>query len=397
MVFDAVLSALQDMREGRMVILVDDEDRENEGDLCVAAQGVTPEHINFMATHGRGLICLALTEERIEELDLPMMVTHNTSPYETAFTVSIEAARGVTTGISAADRAQTIRVAVDPSSKPDDLVRPGHVFPLRARRGGCLVRTGQTEGSVDLARLAGLCPAAVICEIIRDDGSMARMPDLEAFAKLHGIRVVTIAELIQYRLANETLVRRLETKHVRHPQWGEVTLCAYGTSLNERQHLAVIKGDILSDPPPLVRVHSGYPLSSVFGDLFSNDRQVLNAALNQLGQEQRGVLLCIDQGDGPLPLDERIRQLGEEPKPKIVKRNAAASERMLRELGVGAQILRHLGLTNIRLLITRPKRLKGLEAYGITVVDEVPLTVGHSSATGRRFEVLTGSGGGTDG
>jgi 3,4-dihydroxy 2-butanone 4-phosphate synthase / GTP cyclohydrolase II len=366
---ETVQRALDEIRAGRMVILVDDEDRENEGDLCLAAEKVTPDAINFMAKHARGLICVTLTEERIAQLELPMMVEENTSSFGTAFTVSIEARRGVSTGISAADRATTILAAIHPDTRPQDLVRPGHVFPLRARQGGVLVRTGQTEGAVDMARLAGLTPAGVICEIMNDDGSMARMADLEGFAKQHGLLVVTIAELIQYRLAHETLVRRLASREVRHPRWGQVTLHAYGTTIDARQHLVVVKGDLGNGEPPLVRVHSGYPLPSLFGDLFTDDRASLNAALQKLGAEQRGVLVCIDHGQPPsVSLAERLTNLG-----KIDQ--TSKSEGIFREIGIGSQILRDLGLSRIRVLSNSPKRFAGLEGYGLYIEEVVPLAI----------------------
>jgi 3,4-dihydroxy 2-butanone 4-phosphate synthase / GTP cyclohydrolase II len=385
MTFESVQRALSEYRAGRMVILVDDEDRENEGDLCLAAEKTTAEAINFMAVHARGLVCLALTEERLTELQIPMMVSHNTSKHDTAFTVSIEARHGVTTGISAADRARTDQVAVADDTRPDDLSRPGHIFPLRARPGGVLVRTGHTEGAVDLSRLAGLKPASVICEIMNDDGTMARLPDLERFAQKHGLPLCSIADLIAYRLANESLVRRLVTKEVRHPHWGDVTLYAYGTSLDSRQHLAVVKGDILNGPPPLVRVHSGYPLSNVFGDLFSNDRGVLNAALARLGAEQRGVLLCLDQGEAPEALDQRIAGLGS-PSVRVV---TSTPERTQREIGVGAQILRDLGLGSIRILSNNPRKLAGLEAYGLRVADVVPLELAGVTSPVPKLEIVS--------
>ena len=355
-----------------MVILVDDEDRENEGDLVCAADKVTPELINFMAKYGRGLICLPLTEERLRELEIPMMVGENTSPFETAFTVSIEARQGVTTGISAADRARTIQVAVDPEAGPADLSRPGHIFPLRARAGGVLVRTGQTEGSVDLARLAGCYPAAVICEIMNEDGTMARMPDLEKFSAEHDIPILTIADLVHYRLTRETLISRIVDRVVKHPIWGEVTLISYGTHLDDKQHLAVIKGDIANAEAPLVRVHSGYPLSNVFGDLFTSDRAYLNAALEAIGSEDCGVLVCIDRGTPFVPLDERIRGLGQD-KPETSGPVTGTASGVLREFGIGAQILRELGLHNIRLISNNPRRLAALEGFGLSLKDVVPL------------------------
>ena len=369
MSFDAVQRALSEIRAGRMIILVDDEDRENEGDLCMAAEAVTPEAINFMAKEGRGLICLTLDDARVEQLQLPLMVSDNQSPYGTAFTVSVEAARGVSTGISAADRATTIRAAIAPEARPTDLVRPGHVFPLRARPGGVLVRTGQTEGSVDLARLAGLAPAGVICEVMNDDGSMARMGDLERFSAKHGLMILTIAELIEYRLAHESLVRRLVSKAVDHPQWGHVTLHAYGTSLDARQHLAVVKGEPAGTEAPLVRVHAGYPFASVLGDVFSDERRRLNAALARLGQEERGVLVCLDVEQPHKTLEERIAAIGSTEGPP---RGAGTQ----RDIGIGAQILRDLGLQRIRLLSNNPKKMAGVEGFGLVIEHVEPLEEG---------------------
>ena len=350
MSLETVQSAIEEIRSGRMVILVDDEDRENEGDLCFAAEKVTPEAINFMAKCGRGLICLSLTDERIRQIDLPLMVAHNTSTFGTAFTVSIEARQGVTTGISAADRATTIRAAVAPDAKPDDLVRPGHVFPLRAQAGGVLVRTGQTEGAVDLARLAGL---------------------EQRFAVEHQLVLITIAELIEYRLRKESLVRRLLSRDVNHPQFGKLTLVAYGTTIDERQHLAVLKGDLAAEVAPLVRVHAGYPLSSIFGDLFSNDRQLLTTALARLCSEGRGVVLCIDRAVDEVPLDRRIAELGDPQRAR--DHESSSSKSALREIGIGAQILRDLGLSRIRLMSNNAKRLAGIEGYGLRVEEVLPL------------------------
>jgi 3,4-dihydroxy 2-butanone 4-phosphate synthase/GTP cyclohydrolase II len=370
MSFEAVQRALADIRAGKMIILVDDEDRENEGDLCMAAELVTPEAINFMARHARGLICLTLDAARVNQLELPLMVSENGSPYGTAFTVSIEAAHGVTTGISAADRATTVKAAVAPGAQPSDLVRPGHVFPLRAREGGVLVRTGQTEGSVDLAQLAGLTPAGVICEIMNDDGSMARMADLEQFAKTHGLHILSIADLIQYRLAHESLVRRLVSREVMHPSWGRVTLHVYGTTLDKRQHLAVVRGGPLDgEVPPLVRVHSGYPLAGVFGDLFSDERANLRAALERLGQESAAVLVCLDRGAPSTTLEERVKKLGE-------SESEPPGAGTVREIGVGAQILRDLGLSRIRLLSRTTKRPVGLDGFGLVIDDLVAFEPG---------------------
>ncbi len=383
MAFEAVQQALSEMRAGRMIVLVDDEDRENEGDLCMAAEKVTPEAINFMAKEARGLICLTLTDDKIQQLGLPMMVSENNSPFGTAFTVSIEARKGVTTGISAHDRATTIAAAVSPNARPDDLTRPGHVFPLRAVPGGVLVRTGQTEGSVDLARLAGLSPAGVICEIMNDDGTMARLADLKTFAAKHHLVILSIAELIEYRLAHESLVRCLVSQKVYHPQWGDVTMHAYGSTLDDRQHLVVVKGDLSADQSPLVRVHSGYPLSDVFGDLLSDDRALLNAALRCFAQEQRGVLVCLNRSKPATPLDQRIRNLNTGSAP-------AHQGGTLREFGIGAQILRDLGLRNIRLLSNNPRRIAGLEGYGLHIEEIVPLVVDRNAAPVARFEVVSG-------
>jgi 3,4-dihydroxy 2-butanone 4-phosphate synthase / GTP cyclohydrolase II len=386
MTFEPVQRALQEIRAGRMVILVDDEDRENEGDLTMAAEKVTPEAINFMARHGRGLICLTLTADRIKQLELPMMVDENTSSYGTAFTVSVEARRGVSTGISAKDRATTILEAIRADAKPDDLVRPGHVFPLRARDGGVLVRTGQTEGSVDLARLAGLEPAGVICEIMNEDGSMARLPDLEVFAAQHDVPIVSIAELIQYRLAHETLVRPLPRRDVKHPRWGEVTLHAYGTTLDARQHLVIVKGDVLSEPPPLVRVHAGYPFGNLYADLFSDDYAALNAALAAISQEGRGIVVCLDQGmPPPVPLEQRLRELGApvEAEPSLGGRSG-----VFRDIGIGSQILRDLGLQRIRILTSNAKRYAGIEGYGLTITEARPLERDAAGTAAPRLEVV---------
>lgn len=362
MTLDSVQRALAEIRAGRMIILVDDEDRENEGDLCMAAGCATPEAINFMATHGRGLICLTLTEQRLQELQIPMMVADNTSVYGTAFTVSIEARRGVSTGISAADRAVTIRTALDPNAHPTDLVRPGHVFPLRARHGGVLVRPGQTEGSVDLARMAGLAPAGVICEIMNDDGTMARMSDLERFAEKHDLVIVSIAELIAYRLATETLVRRLTQRDIAHPELGKLTLYAYGTGLDSRQHLAVVKGDLSTGAAPLMRMHSGYPFSHVCDDLFGDGRFITHGALQYFEREGRGVLVCIDRGEPDVSLQERIDTWGVDP-------GEASPASKLSELGLGAQILRDLGLTRVRVQAPQPRYIQALERFGVRVED----------------------------
>ncbi len=374
---ERIAGAIADVRAGKMVILVDDEDRENEGDLTMAAQFVTPEAINFMATHGRGLICLALNEEQVERMKLPMMQSPGrlSPPLGTAFTVSIEARHGVTTGISAADRAHTIRVAANPASRPDDIVTPGHVFPLRARRGGVLVRTGQTEGSVDLARLADLTPAGVICEIMNEDGTMARMPDLERFAAKHGLRILTIADLIQYRLFTERLVKRVGEATLVLDQTGtEWHAVAYQTSgIDERQFLALVKGDLTaSGPPPLCRVHSGSAVADVFASTPRDGGQHLREAIAQIEQEGRGALVYIaSRGDVGKELEAWV-SMRKAPPPT----NAAAP---LREFGLGAQVLVDLGLHRIRLLTNNPRKIAGLHGFGLDVVERVPM---HSMGRG---------------
>jgi 3,4-dihydroxy 2-butanone 4-phosphate synthase/GTP cyclohydrolase II len=374
---ERIAGAIADVRAGKMVILVDDEDRENEGDLTMAAQFVTPDAINFMATYGRGLICLALNEEQVERMKLPMMEAPGRlgPPLGTAFTVSIEARHGVTTGISAADRAHTIRVAANPASRPDDIVTPGHVFPLRARRGGVLVRTGQTEGSVDLARLADLTPAGVICEIMNEDGTMARVPDLERFAAKHGLRILTIADLIQYRLFTERLVNRVgETSLVLDQTGTEWHAVAYQTSgIDERQFLALVKGDLsASGTPPLCRVHTGSAVADVFASTPRDGGQHLREAIAQIEQEGRGALVYIaSRGDVGKEL-ETWASMRKAPPPT----NAAAP---LREFGLGAQVLVDLGLHRIRLLTNNPRKIAGLHGFGLDVVERVPL---HSMGRG---------------
>jgi 3,4-dihydroxy 2-butanone 4-phosphate synthase/GTP cyclohydrolase II len=364
--------AIEDIRAGRMVILVDDEDRENEGDLVVASDAVTAEHINFMATHGRGLICLTLTEERVEQLALPMMATNNQSPYHTAFTVSIEAREGVTTGISAADRAHTIRVAVDPSKGPQDVVTPGHIFPLKARNGGVLVRTGQTEGSVDLARLAGLTPSGVICEIMKDDGTMARLPDLEEFGRTHGIRIVAVADLIRWRMRNEVFVENVLETTANVRGIGEFTVRTYRTRTTGGLHMAIYKGDLDADTPVLARVQAYCPT----GDILRTNRcdcdNQLDAALSAIEREGRGVLLYMHVaggGQAPAVLARMKAHLG-----LTTAKAGDAGGGELREMGMGAQILADIGARRLRLLTNNPRKIVGLEGYGIEVVERVPMT-----------------------
>lgn len=365
--FDSVEEAIEDIRHGRMVIVVDDEDRENEGDLTAAASMVTPEMINFMARYGRGLICLAMTGERLDELQIPMMVGENTSKFGTAFTVSIEARRGVTTGISAADRSRTILTAIDPKTGPADLARPGHVFPLRARSGGVLMRAGQTEASVDLARLAGLTPAGVICEIMNDDGTMARVPELRQFAVQHGIKLVTVADIIAYRLKNETFVKQIADAAF-PTEFGDFRIAVFENLLDRENHVALVKGDVAGDGPVLVRVHSQSTMADVFHSLRSGGRNELRSALKTIDEAGRGVLVYLRQEEkGDALVDEirayAIQDAGTAPR--------SLSSEDLRLHGIGAQILRALGVRKVRLLTNHPRKIVGLHGYGITIAEQV--------------------------
>ena len=368
-----VVEAMDDIRAGKMVILVDDEDRENEGDLTMAAEKVTPEAINFMAKYGRGLICLTLTEEKADALELPLQSARKGggSPFGTAFTVSIEARRGVTTGISAKDRATTIMTAVAPEARPEDLITPGHVFPLRAKRGGVLVRTGQTEGSVDLARLAGLSPAGVICEIMNDDGSMARMPDLERFAVQHSLRILSIADLIEYRLQQESLVEKAATAPLMPTLPGvsaDFTAHVYTTPVEKTEYLALTLGDVRAGGPVLVRVQTACFPGDVFGSAACDCGAQLAAALQAIERAGRGVLLyVIPSGRHSLLGDFKAHVLHEE------TARVAGREHKLRDFGLGAQVLSALGVRDLRLLTNNPKKIAGLEGYGMCVVERVPL------------------------
>ncbi|RJX36203.1 MAG: bifunctional 3,4-dihydroxy-2-butanone-4-phosphate synthase/GTP cyclohydrolase II [Desulfarculus sp.] len=372
----SIEEAIAEIRNGRMVILVDDEDRENEGDLTMAAELVTPEAINFMATYGRGLICLSLTPEMVERLGLPLMVRDNQSPFETAFTVSVEARHGVTTGISAHDRAHTIRTAVDPESGPPDLVSPGHVFPLRAKPGGVLVRTGQTEGSVDLARLAGLTPSGVICEVMKDDGTMARLPDLEAFAAKHHLKIVTIADLVRYRMRNESFVHR--QAQVRLPTaFGDFTAIAYSNDVDTLEHVALVKGDLNPQEPVLVRVHS----ECLTGDVFHSRRcdcgDQLTQALHMIQEEGRGVLLYMKQEGRGIGLVNKLKayELQDHGADTVEANEALGFPADMRDYGIGAQILADLGVRQMRLMTNNPKKMVGLEGYGLSVTERVPLEI----------------------
>lgn len=360
-----VQKALSEIQKGKMVVLTDDGDRENEGDLVMAADKVTAASINFMAREGRGLVCLSLTDERVRQLNLPLMVTDNTSPMQTAFTVSIEAARGVSTGISAADRARTIKAAIAPRAKPSDLSRPGHIFPLRARDGGVLVRPGHTEGSVDLARMAGLAPAGVICEIMNDDGTMARRPDLEKFARRHELTLLSIADIITWRLAHERLVRRLGETIVERKPYGDFVAVAYTTDVDPVVHLALVKGDVDTDRPVLTRIHR----ATLLGDLLDNCTGTgsLRTAFERIAHEGRGVVLVLQKHATD------VDALAMAPVSNVQPIRDGHGQTRLREFGIGAQILQDLGVRQLKLLTNTPNPIVGVERYGLEVVEQLPL------------------------
>ena len=373
--FTDVRTAIEEIRAGRMIVVVDDEDRENEGDLTLAAEKVTPETINFMAKYGRGLVCLALTDERLEHLRIGPMTAQNTSQYGTAFCEAIDAREGVTTGISAYDRARTIKVAIDPATRPDDLARPGHVFPLRARKGGVLVRAGQTEASVDLARLAGLIPAGVICEIMKDDGTMARVPDLIEFCKTHNFKMLTVAELIRYRMAHERYVHRVGEALVDTPH-GEFRLIAYESEIDGGEsHVALVRGEIEADGEPvLVRMHAHCLMGDVFGATTCDCRATVEGSMRAIAREGLGALIYLHQtskgfsverlGDRTMLAFHREKRLPSHPE---------SERKTQREIGIGAQILSDLKLRRIRLLTNHPRKVAALEGFGIEIVEQIPV------------------------
>jgi 3,4-dihydroxy 2-butanone 4-phosphate synthase/GTP cyclohydrolase II len=374
--FSTIEDALDDIRQGRMVVVCDDESRENEGDLTLAAQFATPDAINFMAKEGRGLICLALTGERCEELRLPLMAAKNETRFETAFTVSIEARTGVTTGISAADRARTVQVAIDPESVPSDLVQPGHVFPLKAKPGGVLERTGQTEAAVDLARLAGLIPAGVICEIMNDDGTMARVPDLVDYCSRHGLKMITVADLIAYRRANDRLVERV-VETAMPTAFGDFTIVGYRSLVDQKHHVALVKGDVAGTDDVLVRMHSECLTGDVFHSLRCDCGEQLEAAMAMIEAEGRGVIVYLAQEGRGIGLLNKLKayRLQEGGLDTIDANLELGLPADLRDYGIGAQILVDLGLSTVRILTNNPKKIHGIAGYGLTVTQQVPIAV----------------------
>ena len=368
MSLDRIEDAIEDIAEGKIVIVVDEEDRENEGDLTMAAEKVTPEAINFMATHGRGLICMPMTEERLDEIQVPLMVVDNRSVHGTAFCISIEARHNVSTGISAADRATTILAAIDSRTKPEDLIQPGHIFPLRARPGGVLERAGQTEAAVDLARIAGLDPSGVICEIMNEDGTMARLPDLTRFAAKHNVRVISVVDLIRFRLRTERFVRRIESVSF-ESEFGDFQLHLFESDLDGNQHLALVKGDLEGDEPPLVRVHTESVLSDVFLTPAEDTGRELRRSLEIIDEEGRGVLVYLRLKEKEARLLDEVRRHQKKAKGKHTSVQAVS----FKDYGIGCQILANLGLNQIRVLTNHPKKIVGLEGFGLNIAEQIPI------------------------
>jgi 3,4-dihydroxy 2-butanone 4-phosphate synthase/GTP cyclohydrolase II len=376
--------AIEAFRAGQMIIVVDDEDRENEGDLTIAAEKITPAGINFMARHGRGLICLSMTPERLDQLDVPLMVSQNTSRFETAFCVPFEAKGRTTTGISAADRATTVLTAIDPTTRPDDLARPGHVFPLRARSGGVMERAGQTEAAVDLARIAGLYPAGVICEIMNEDGTMARMPELAKFAKKHGLLIVTIADLIKYRTRTESLVKKVASAKM-PTEFGDFHMHVFVNQLDKKEHVALVRGDVSSGKDILVRVHSSCLTGDVLHSVRCDCGEQLNAAMKLIADEGRGILLYLNQEGRGIGLANKIRayELQDEGFDTVEANERLGFKADQRDYGMGVQMLRELGVKSMRLLSNNPRKLVGIEGYGLSVSEWLPLEMPASDSTRR--------------